>query len=313
LSFEYYGYMRIFQFSLVVLFACLFFLASFVGTRVAQHKEMLTNPAQAVHIVDDLVYAVTVGVPASIPNLKFELSHASLPELTHAVLHSVRHGEVPSIIHVTSVASTQIEADKPEPIPRSELLTGMLESQGKPLFASKRMLEIASARASDTILANISAEKGGIVRFADGSYFAIAPHYLTSDIGVSVAMSSPALPDATLLDAASSAMLISFKPVNEGIDYARPAPGLKTGAIATIALSAQQKKNSLDHMVVFVKRVFLSDGTSADFEETPNMLRHFMTADLTTDHVLKFSAHVNGIIMVSLQRVKSNAVVGFAQ
>jgi hypothetical protein len=305
--------MRIFQMLFVVIIACVSFFASFVGTRLAQHKDMLTNPAQAAQIFDDLRYAVMIGIPSSLPKLKFELADAPLPELARSFIHSLHHGEVPSILHVSTVASTEAEVDRPEPVPRSELLTGMLESQGRPLLGSKQMLDIASARASDTVLANISAEKGGLIRFADGSYFVIAPHYLAHDIGVSVGLTSPALPDATMLESASTAMLISFKPVNDCIDYAKPARGFKSGAFATIALSAQQKKSSTDHMIVFVKRVFLNDGTSADFEETPSMLRHYMAADLAANHVLKFSVHVNGIIMVSLQRVKSSATVGFAQ
>jgi hypothetical protein len=199
--------------------------------------------------------------------------------------------------------------DAPQRVPHSEVLASVLESRGKPLFSPKEMLIIASARAVDTVLANLSADRGGVIRLGDGSYLAVAPHFLSHDVGVSVGLSTPALPEFTLLEPASEAMIISFEPVKLGIAYADPATSSTRGAVAVIALSAQQCASSLGHMLIFVKRVFSSDGGSADFEESPSTIQRIMRADLAADHVLRYTAHVGGRILVSLQRVKSGAMV----
>lgn len=288
--------MRTSQFFLVAALATLSFMISYVLT------------PRADRIRDDLVYAVTVALPASLSSERVEPAQGSFPEAVLSIVRSLRRGEIPTIFRLVPVVGEPV--DSPQPVPHSEVLVGVLESRGKPLFPPKEMMLIASARAVDTMLANLDAQRGGVIRFGDGSYLAVAPRYLSHDVGVSVGLSTPALPDLTLLEPASEAMIISFEPVMVGIAYADPPTSITRGAVAAIALSARQRASSLGHMLIFVKRVFSGDGASADFEENPSSIQRIMTADLAANHVLRYTAHVRGSILVSLQRVKSGAMVG---
>jgi len=305
------GIMRILQFFLVLFLAVITFSVSFIGTRLSEHQELASDQTQYGRMINDVVYAVTVALPASLPPMHVALPKLSMSGLASSAYAAFAHRSIPGIGMVYSLHAPSTESiERPEPVPHSEILAGVIASRSKPLFSPKDVLRITTVRANNVMLANISAKRGGTIRFEDGSYFSVAPLFLAHDIGVSVALSAPALPDAKSFDAASEAMVISFKPVVDGLAYAEPASMPMHGATAGIALSTKQWSVSRGHMIMFVKHVYMQDGTSADFEENPNAIQRIMTADLAADHVLKFTAHVRGTIVVSLQRLKNSAIVG---
>ena len=327
------------------------FFVSYVGTRLSMHHDVSSETNQYARVADDIVYAVTVALPASIsPSLKMKLSlpHWHVPAVVWPALANAMHPQAVQTMQPKATKNAGADVDAAaidredddsdaklakEPLPgeiitkhirvqrkaiahhapvrHTEMLTGMIESQGKPLLPPIEMLHITTDRVSDSMLANVSAKRGGVLRFADGSYLSIGPNFLPHDTAMSVSLSAPALPETKAFDAASEAMIIAFKPVADGLAYA-DAPRTKTpGALAGIAVTNRQRMRLAGHMVTFVKRVFLADGTTTDFEENPSVVTQIMTVDLAEDHVLNFTAHYRGEIVLSLQRLKSSAVVGF--
>lgn len=199
------------------------------------------------------------------------------------------------------------------PEPHARTLTDTLESHSKPLMPSSEMLRMTVSREHSVMLANVSASRGGFVRFEDGSYLSIAPNLLPHDIGIRVSLSSPALPDTRLFDAQSEAMVIKFRPLAEAVEYAAPARPKARGSLVGLAITNNQRTRLSGHVMTFVKRVFLTDGSSANFGENPTKVTPIMTADLAEDHVLNFTAHVGGTVVVTLQRLKGSDMVGFRE
>ncbi len=188
---------------------------------------------------------------------------------------------------------------------RLQVLQALLASQSKPVLLPSKLLQRTTSRAYEVLLANISARRGGVVRFSDGATFTIAPHYLLHDVYVTVALSTPAIAESRALIPISEAMLIAFKPVVDSVAYA-PAPSARfaLGAYASFPLSAMQRRRVGSHLATFVKHVYLGDGTSTDFEQPVDRVGRVVVADLAAEHVVKFLARYRGTLVVSLQRVR---------